>query len=122
MSVVTDENSIGLEGLSLRELEDELTELASHIYAATCRWLELVAELDRREGWAESGLRSCAEWIAWRCALTLRAAREHVRVARRLGELPMIPAAFSRGELSYAKARALTRVADESLEEEGELE
>jgi len=30
----------------------------------------------------------------------------------------MIRAAFSRGELSYAKVRALTRVADEGSEEE----
>jgi Domain of unknown function (DUF222) len=82
--------------LSLDELEDELATLASHLYAGTCRWLELVAELDRRGGWAESGSASCAEWLAWRCALTPRAAREHVRVARRLPELPLIHAAFAR--------------------------
>jgi hypothetical protein len=35
-------------GLSLRELEDEVATLASHLYAGTCRWLELVGELDRR--------------------------------------------------------------------------
>ena len=45
-----------------------------------------------------------------------RAAREHVRVARRLPELPLIHAAFARGELSYAKVRALTRVADRECE------
>src|SRR5439155_12699260 len=56
--------------------------------------------------------------LAWRCALTPRAAREHVRVARRLSELPLIRDAFSRGELSYAKVRALTRVAAEESEEE----
>jgi hypothetical protein len=84
-----------------------------------CRWLELVGELDSRGGWAESGAGSCAEWLAWRCALAPRAAREHVRVARRLFELPLIHAAFARGELSYAKVRALTRVADAGSE--GEL-
>ena len=59
-----------------------------------------------------------AEWLAWRCALTPRAAREHVRVARRLPELPLVHAAFARGELSYAKVRALTRVATAGNEEE----
>src|SRR5438034_5763479 len=103
------------DGLSLAELVDELATLASHIYAGTCRWLELVAELDRRGGFAGC---SCVEWLAWRCALTPRAAREHVRVARRLLELPLIHAAFAEGELSYAKVRALTRVADEESEEE----
>ncbi len=104
--------------LSLDELEEELATLAAHVYAGTCRWLELVAELDRRGSWSDSGCGSCAEWLAWRCALTPRSAREHVRVARRLGELQSIHAAFARGELSYAKVRALTRVAEPASEEE----
>jgi hypothetical protein len=78
-----------------------------------------VAEVDRRGRWAAAGWRSCAEWLAWRCALTPRSAREHVRVARCLLELPAIGAAFGRGELSFAKVRALTRVA--TAESEGEL-
>jgi Domain of unknown function (DUF222)/HNH endonuclease len=101
--------------MSVDELEDEIATLASHIYAGTCRWLELVAELDRRGRLVGC---STAEWLAWRCALTPRAAREHVRVARCLGELPLIHAAFAHGELSYAKVRALTRVADAGSEEE----
>ena len=104
--------------LPLDQLQDEIAELASHIYAGTCRWLELVGELDARGGFSEFGCGSCAEWLAWRCALTPRAAREHVRVARRLRELPLIHDAFACGELSYAKVRALTRVADENSEEE----
>jgi hypothetical protein len=107
-----------LEELPLERIEHEITELAAHIQAGTCRWLELIAEFDRREGWGSWGCRSCAEWISWRCAVGARAAREHIRVARRLAELPRIHAAFSRGELSYAKARALTRVADPDTEEE----
>src|SRR5439155_1348205 len=104
--------------LSLDDLEAELATLASHLYAGTCRWLELLGEIDRRGGWSESGAGSCAEWLAWRCALTPRSAREHVRVARRLSELPAIRASFARGELSYAKVRALTRVATGENEEE----
>ena len=106
-------------GLELGELEVELATLAAHLSAGTCRWLELVGELDRRGGWAEEGTGSCAAWIAWRCGLTARAAREHVRVARRLCGLPQTRAAFAHGVLSYAKVRALTRVA--TAESEGEL-
>jgi hypothetical protein len=116
---MTTREAFDLATLSLDELEAELATLASHLYAGTCRWLELVGELDRRGSWAESGRASCAEWLAWRCSLTPRAARDHVRVARRLGELALIHAAFARGELSYAKVRALTRVA--SAENEAEL-
>jgi Domain of unknown function (DUF222)/HNH endonuclease len=102
----------------LERLEDEIATLASHLYAGMCRWLELVGELDRRGDWADSGCGSCAEWLAWRCALLPRAAREHVRVARRLPELPLVHAAFAHGELSYAKVRALTRIAEADSEAE----
>ncbi len=102
----------------LELIEREITQLASHIHAATCRWLGLVAEFDRREGWADWGCRSCAHWISWRCSIAPVAAREHVRVARRLEELPLIRAAFAKGELSYSKVRALSRVEDVEREEE----
>lgn len=118
LSVMTTPAGVDLSGLSLDELEVELATLASHLYAGSCRWLELVGELDRRGGFAGSGCSSVAEWLAWRCALTPRAAREHVRVARCLPELPLVDAAFARGELSYAKVRALTRVATAGNEEE----
>ncbi len=45
------------------------------------------------------------------------AARERVRVARALGTLPLLRQALARGELSYAKVRALTRVATSETEE-----
>jgi hypothetical protein len=98
-------------------LEDELTKLAAEINAGTCKWLELVAEFDRRDGWGQPGLRSCADWLSWRCAVSPSEAREHVRVAGRLSELPLIRAAFARGELSYSKVRALIRVAGAVCEE-----
>jgi hypothetical protein len=103
---------------ALEQLGDEIAELAAHIHAATCRWLKLLAEFDAREGWAAWGCRSCAHWVAWRCSMAPSAAREHVRVARRLAELPLIAAAFERGELSYSKVRALTRVEGVCREEE----
>jgi Domain of unknown function (DUF222)/HNH endonuclease len=95
----------------LEDLEREICELAAHIAAATCRWLDLVAEFDDRQGWAAWGVTSCAHWLSWRCSIGLGTARQHVRVAHRLRELPVVREAFSRGELSYCKVRALTRVA-----------
>jgi hypothetical protein len=100
-------------------LADEITELASHIHAATCRWLGLVAEFDTRGGWGEWGCRSCSHWLSWRCSISPVAAREHVRVAHRLEELPLIRGAFAEGRLSYSQVRALTRV--ENVEREEEL-
>jgi hypothetical protein len=114
----TAETSDAATGLPLERREHELVQLAAHINAGTCRWLELVAEFDRREGWSSSGCRSCSEWVAWQCGLDSRSAREHVRVARSLGELPRIHAAFASGRLSYSKVRALTRVAEPDSEDE----
>src|SRR5882724_1092412 len=72
----------------LDQLESEIRELAGHLAAATCRWLLLVAEFDRREGWAVDDVLSMAHWLSWRCGFGLNAAREHVRVARALEQLP----------------------------------
>ena len=43
-------------------------------------------------------------------------AREHVRVARALRDLPVIRGRFAAGRLSYAKVRALTRIATAATE------
>jgi hypothetical protein len=114
--LTTNGKRVDLSEASVADLEAELATLTAHLNAGMCRCLELVAELDRRSAWVAPGIGSCAEWLAWRCALTPRAARERVRVARCLDELPEIHAAFARGELSYAKVRALTRVAKTETE------
>ncbi|MEU2347633.1 DUF222 domain-containing protein, partial [Modestobacter sp. NPDC013298] len=103
---------------SLADLEREITSGAVRLAAATAAWLALVAEFDRREGWGGVGVRSCAHWLAWRCGLAPGPAREHVRVARALGALPLTAAAFAAGRLSYSKVRALTRVAEPGTEAE----
>jgi hypothetical protein len=102
----------------IERLEAEICELAGHIWAATCRWLVLLAEFDRREGWGAWGIKSCAHWLSWRCGVSLPAAREKIRVARRLVKLPLIREAFGRGELSYSRVRALSRVARPETEPE----
>src|SRR5690348_7871442 len=99
-----------------QELGDEISRLAGHITAATCRWLLLVGEFDQREGWAEDGIASCAYWLSWRCGIAPGTAREQVRVARRLPSLPQITERFATGELSYAKVRAVTRIATPGTE------
>jgi len=104
--------------MPLELLEREITELAAHINAATCRWLMLVGEFDRREGWADWGCKSCTHWLSYRCGLSPAAAREQVRVARLLAELPDLRATFERGELCYSQVRALTRVATAETEQD----
>jgi uncharacterized protein DUF222/HNH endonuclease len=73
--------------------------------------LTCIRRFDESEEWGTQGARSCADWLAWRIGLTPGAAREKVRVARALGRFPAIDDAMSAGRLSYAKVRAVTRVA-----------
>src|SRR5881396_2726223 len=100
----------------LDRLGDEIAELSAHLDAATARLLDLIREFDARAGW-NTGFRSCAAWLSWRVGLDPGAARERVRVARALETLPRLAQALARGELSYAKVRALTRVATPETEE-----
>src|SRR5438309_7287671 len=100
----------------LDRLGDEIAELSAHLDAATAQLLDLIREFDARDGW-NTGFRSCAAWLSWRVGLDPGAARERVRVARALGTLPLLAEALARGELSYSKVRALTRVATPETEE-----
>jgi hypothetical protein len=92
------------------QLGDAIATLAARLHAATYELLVMLREFDACAGW-NNGCLSCAHWLHWRTGVDLGAAREKVRVARALATLPHISAAIQRGELSYAKVRALTRIA-----------
>jgi len=102
--------------LELDTLEARICELAGHLAAATYQFLVLVGDFDARRGWAGWELPSCSSWLAWKCQVAPGTAREQVRVARALRELPVISAEFAAGRMSYAKARALTRIATPDTE------
>jgi hypothetical protein len=105
-----------ISSVSTPDLVAEITTLAGHLNAANARFLALIAELDRRRGWAEWGVKSCAHWLNWKCGISLGAAREKVRVARALEKLPHMAAAMADGRLSYFKVREVTRVANATNE------
>ena len=81
----------------LERLEERICELAAHLAAGTCRFLQLVAEFDARGGWASWDLPSCAAWLAWKCQVAPGTAREQVRVARAPEDLPVICEEFAAG-------------------------
>lgn len=91
-------------------LGETIASLAAGLHAATYQLLVLLREFDAKAGW-NNGFLSCAHWLQWRTGFDLGASREKVRVARALPALPRIAWAMERGQLSYAKVRALTRVA-----------
>ena len=102
--------------MPLERVEAQICELAGHLTAATCRFLVLLADFDARRGWASWEMNSCAAWLSWKCQMSSGTAREHVRVARALRDLPVIRAEFAAARLSYAKVRALTRIATPATE------
>ncbi len=95
---------------SIEELDDGICNLSRRIDQATYELLVLVREFDERVGWLKWGAENCADWLHWRCDLSMSASREKVRVAHALKDLALISDAFSKGELSYSKVRSLTRV------------
>ena len=98
-------------------LGEQIAELCSYLYAAEARLLTLIREFDEKECWAEQGFCSCAHWLNFKCGIGMNAAREKVRVAKALAGLPRIEAGLSKGELSYSKVRAMTRIADAGNED-----
>ena len=103
---------------SIDDLDRAIVTLAARINAETYELLVLIRQFDERAGWLKWGLGNCAEWLHYRCDLSMNAAREKVRVAHALKTLPSIAAAFSSGNLSYSKVRAMTRVAGSHNEDE----
>lgn len=104
------------DSIPLEVLEHKLTSRATEIAAAEAEWMEWLAEYDRRRGWVEWGCIGAAHWLSWKCGLSPSAARERVRVANALPDLPLVRAEFGEGRLSYSKVQALTRVANEHNE------
>jgi hypothetical protein len=106
---------------TVQDIAKRIVYVEASARARMAEWLELVAEFDRRGAATRTGFSSTASWLAFSCDLTERTARDHVRVARRLADMPRVAKAFKRGRLSYAKVRALSR-ADASEDEAKLLE
>ena len=121
MSAVTSRSALdscaSISDHSVDELDAAIGRLVRQMNSECYHMLVLVREFDDRFGWKKWSFQSCAEWVAWRCSISLSAAREKVRTAHALRSLPAISAAFAEGRLSYSKVRALTRVADRHSED-----
>ncbi|MBE9537934.1 MAG: DUF222 domain-containing protein [Proteobacteria bacterium] len=102
---------------SLDQLEEDIISLSSHINATEYEFLVLVREFDLRQGWRAYHFNSCAEWLNMKCGISPGTAREKIRVANALFDLTATSLAFQKGDLSYSKARSLTRIATPKTEE-----
>jgi len=110
--------SAALSEVPIGRVEEELVELAGQLSAGFCRWLLVLAEFDRREGWSGFGISSCAHWLSIRLSIGTSTARAYLGVAHALAGLPLITEQYGAGRLSYSQVRALCRVADATNEAE----
>ena len=81
------------------------------IAVASADALEAVAICDERRLWQRDGATSMTPWLAARYEMAWGTAREWVRIARALRNLPAIAAAYRSGGLSWDQLRPLTRFA-----------
>src|SRR5205809_6746897 len=65
--------------LSVRELGGLLVKQRALIDTSEARWLELLAEFDRRCGWALDGHRDCVTWLVHHCGMPRITAYDRVR-------------------------------------------
>lgn len=81
--------------------------------------LALIGEFDAGDGLrCFTDFRSVAHWVSYYCSMAAGTAREHVRVARGLRQMPRVSELMREGRISYSKARELTRLAGRVNEKE----
>src|SRR5262245_37144783 len=112
------DEAVPLTAVQIDALGQQIADLSLRIDVAKHKLLTHLRDFDKHDGWANSGFLSLAAWLAWRIDISPVAAREYVRVARALGELVRVDAAFAAGKLSYSKVRAITRVATPETEQD----
>ncbi|MDP8955371.1 MAG: HNH endonuclease, partial [Actinomycetota bacterium] len=88
---------------------ERMDRAAAEMTAASADFLEAIWDCDERGLWRRHGATSMSAWLASRYGLTKRTAREWLRVARGVKELPRIFAAYRSGRLSWDQLRPLVR-------------
>jgi hypothetical protein len=88
-------------------IEEDFAELQRAAELLEAERLRRLAEIDRRRLFERDGHLSAASWLATRFKVAWGAAREQIRVARALEEMPTTRRAFDAGELSMSAARVL---------------
>ncbi|HEY6378004.1 MAG TPA: DUF222 domain-containing protein [Candidatus Dormibacteraeota bacterium] len=102
---------------SVAQLGETLCELAARVHAGMAELTRMAAAFDDAEGWGGWGVRSCTHWLSINAGFDLFTGDELLRVGHALTRQPRLAAAFSAGELSFDKVRAVSRVATPADEE-----
>ncbi|MGH2750174.1 MAG: DUF222 domain-containing protein [Actinomycetota bacterium] len=93
------------------QIEDAMGQLHAIENATRRRRLHLAFIYDARSLWTDDGARCMEDWLRAKYAMSWSAARDFLRVAHALEELPEIAAAFEAGVLSWDQLLPLTEIA-----------
>lgn len=101
---------------AVEELHTSILRLVSDLRHRDAELLTLFRKMEKAKGYEALGCYSMADYVALLLGVDDLAARERVRVARALGTLPALEEALRDAKISYAKVRAVTRVATPDTE------
>ncbi len=93
-------------------VEEDFSELHRAVELLEAERLRRLAEIDRRRLFERDGHLSAASWLASRFKVAWGTAREQVRIARGLEEMPETRRALDEGELSLSAVRVLVAARD----------
>lgn len=93
---------------------DHFAGLRSASEAVLC---QLIQAADISQHWMGDGARSLDDWVSVKLRLRAETARQLVRIARRLLDLPLVTERFAAGDLSLDQVDSISRVAQPDTEE-----
>ena len=103
---------------SWQEIDRELRAIAKRQRALDAEEAVLLRTVVRREIWRELGRASLLEYLEEVLGYAPKAAKERVRIAMALDEMPVLAEALASGAQSYSAIRELTRVATAQTQQE----
>jgi hypothetical protein len=93
-------------------IEDDFAELHRAVEQLEVERLRRLAEIDRRKLFERDGHLSTASWLVSAFKVAWGVAREHVRLAKALEQMPSARAAVDDGEVSLSSVRVLASARD----------
>ena len=106
-SVIEELRAVSLPELPDALIEEDFEELDRAVELLEVERLRRLAEIDRRRLFERDGHLSAASWLVTKFKVAWGTAREHVRMARSLEEMPAAREALDRGDLSMSATRVL---------------
>lgn len=95
-----------------QRIEDDFAEIRRIVGRLELEALRRLREIERRRLFERNGHLSAAAWLATAFKMSWGAARDHVRTARALDEMPATRVAVEAGDVSMCAARSLIAARD----------